>query len=109
MTENSKEPNYTDEMVARLKEEYLANPCRETVDALAIELGRSERSVISKLSNMGIYIAPPRTTKNGKPIIKKEVLVAELSKALGVELPSLIKANKQDLERLVTALNGVVS
>lgn len=105
---SEKAPNYTDEMVARLEEAYSANPTRETVDALAIELGKSERSIISKLSTMGIYQTPPRTTKTGKPIVKKEQMVAEISEKLNVEVPSLVKTNKRDLETLVNAIREAV-
>ena len=100
---NTKEPNYTDEMVAQLEAEYTAEPTRETVDRLAEEFGKSPRSVISKLSNMGIYKAPPRMTKAGKPIVKKETLVEEITRCLGIEAPSLVKANKLDLEKVVNA------
>jgi hypothetical protein len=106
MTE--KTPNYTDEMVARLVEQYEAEPTRETVNELAVELGKSPRSVIAKLCTLGIYQTPPRTTKNGKPIVKKEEMVAEICESLGVEIPSLVKTNKRDLETLVKAIREVV-
>lgn len=99
----SKTPNYTEAQQLRLKEVYAAEPCRESVEALAKEMGKSPRSIISKLSNMGVYIAPPRLTKAGTPIVKKEALVAEIMERLAVDAPSLVKANKQDLERLVEA------
>lgn len=103
MTE--KTPNYTDEMVARLEAEYSENPTRETVNALAADMGKSPRSVIAKLCTMGIYQTPPRTTKTGKPIVKKEEMVEEICRALGVEVPSLVKTNKRDLETLVNAIH----
>ena len=99
-----KEPNYTKLMEADMRETYEKNPTRETVDALADLLGKSPRSIIAKLSNMQIYKAPPRLTKSGTPIVKKETLVAEIMTRLGVEAPSLVKANKQDLERLTQVL-----
>ena len=48
--------NYTDEMVAQMTEAYTANPTRETVDALAKQLGKSVRSIIAKLSRNNFYI-----------------------------------------------------
>lgn len=101
----TKPPNYTKEQVVYMTVCYTEKPNRETVDALADKFGKGARSIIAKLSNMGIYIAPKRTTKSGTPIVKKETLVDEISACLGVELTSLVKANKQDLERLVTALH----
>jgi hypothetical protein len=100
-----KPPNYTDAQVEFMTGCYTEQPNKETVEALAIKFGKGKRSIIAKLSNMGIYIAPKRTTKSGKPIVKKETLVDEISACLGVELTSLVKANKQDLERLVIALH----
>lgn len=102
---NAKPPNYTEEMVEELTAAYQGTPTRATVDEYAEKFGKSPRSVIAKLSTMGIYKTPPRTTKAGKPIVKKEELVSEVCAALQVELPSLVKANKQDLERLVVVIN----
>lgn len=101
----NKLPNYTEEQVKQMNTEYLAESTRETVDNLSILFNKRPRSIIAKLSHMGIYKAPTRTTKSGTPIIKKVTLVQEISDYLdGVEITSLVKANKQDLERLVLAL-----
>ena len=59
--------NYTDEMVAHMEEVYSANPTRATAEALAVEFEKPVRSIIAKLSNMGIYNAQARTTKSGAP------------------------------------------
>lgn len=106
MSDTTKVVNYTEEMVATIVAEYEAVPTRETVDALASRYSKTARSIIAKLSTLGIYQAPVRVAKTGKPVIKKEVLVAEIVAAVGVELPSLVKANKQDLEALVAALSS---
>ena len=104
MSESTKVVNYTEEMVEAIVAAYEANPVRATVDALAAEYNKTPRSIIAKLSTMGVYKAPARVTKTGAPVVKKEALVAEITAAIGVELPSLVKANKQDLEALVSAL-----
>ena len=78
MSEATKVVNYTDEMVESIVAEYEAAPSRETVDALAARFGKTSRSVIAKLSTLGIYQAPARVTKTGKPVVKKEALVAEI-------------------------------
>ena len=101
----AKAPNYTEEQVAEMEERYKANPTRETVNQIAKDFGKGERSVIAKLSRMKIYVVPPRTTKAGKPIIRKETLVENICKRLEVDLPSLVKTNKQDLEKLTEVLN----
>ena len=105
MSESTKAVNYTDEMVETIVSVYEAAPERATVDALAEKFGKTPRSIIAKLSTLGIYKAPARVTKTGAPVVKKETLVAEINNKLGVELPSLVKANKQDLEALFAALS----
>lgn len=96
--------NYTDEMVKVLVERYEAAPTRETVDALAEEMGRTSRSIISKLSNMGVYQRVERVTKTGKPVVRKSELVEAIGAAFGIEVPSLEKASKSDLENLVAII-----
>ena len=97
--------NYTDEMVNTMTEQYSANPTRETVDALAEQFGKTTRSIIAKLSREGVYVAQPRTTKAGEPVISKSELVGQISEHFGVEMPTLVKAGKQDLQRLVEAIS----
>ena len=96
--------NYTEEMVAQMTEAYSANPSRETVDELAQTFGKTTRSIIAKLSREGVYIAQPRTTKSGEPVVAKAELVAQLEAHFGIELPTLVKAGKQDLQRLVDTI-----
>ena len=97
--------NYTDEMVNAMTEQYVANPTRETVDALAEQFGKTTRSIIAKLSREGVYVAQPRTTKSGEPVISKSELVAQISEHFGIEMPTLVKAGKQDLQKLVDAIS----
>ena len=93
--------NYTDEMVARMEEVYSANPTRATAETLAVEFDKPVRSIIAKLSNMGIYKAQARTTKSGAPVVRKEELVAQIQASLGTQqLASLSKATKADLKTL---------
>ena len=96
--------NYSDEMVTRMTTLYVDTPTRETVDALAAEMGKTTRSIIAKLSREGVYKAQPRTTKSGAPVISKSQYVNVLAAHFGVELPTFIKAGKQDLARLTDVL-----
>jgi len=96
-----KELNYTKEQEDTLKGEYIAKPTRATVNKLAKMLGHSERSVISKLSCMKIYITPERTTKSGSPIVRKASLAENIGDYFGNRYPSLEKANKIDLTALL--------
>jgi len=97
--------NYTDEMVNEMTTQYTANPTRETVDALANQFGKTTRSIIAKLSREGVYVAQPRTTKSGEPVVSKSELVSSIQEHFGIELPTLVKAGKQDLQRLVDAIS----
>lgn len=96
--------NYTQQMIDVMTERYEAEPTRATVEVLADELGKTSRSVISKLSSLGIYQKPVATTKRGEPVVKKEVFVAQIQDALGVEVPSMEKMTKSDLQVLVAAI-----
>jgi len=96
--------NYTDEMVAQMTNDYTANPTRETVDTLAKEFGKTTRSIIAKLSREGIYQAQPRTTKTGAPVISKTQYVNAINAHFGIEMPTLVKAGKQDLASLAEVL-----
>ena len=98
--------NYTDEMVAQMTAAYTENPTRETVDELAETFGKTTRSIIAKLSREGVYKAQPRTTKTGEPVIAKAELVSQIEAHFGIEMPTLVKAGKQDLQRLVDAISN---
>ena len=97
--------NYTEEMVSEMTTAYTENPTRETVDALAQQFGKTTRSVIAKLSREGVYIAQPRTTKSGEPVVSKSELVDTIANHFDIELPTLVKAGKADLQRLVDAIS----
>ena len=98
-------------MVATMTEQYVANPTRDTVDALAREFGKTTRSIIAKLSREGVYVAQPRTTKTGEPIVSKNEIVNDIASLLQVEvddIASLEKATKIDLKNLMSRLSEVV-
>ena len=96
--------NYTEEMVNEMTKAYSENPTRDTVDALAQQFGKTTRSIIAKLSREGVYIAQPRTTKSGEAVVSKAELVASIQEHFGIEVPTLVKAGKADLQRLVDSL-----
>ena len=99
----SKAVNYSDEMVAEMVFHYEANPSKETVEKLAVEFGKTTRSIVAKLVREGVYKAAPRVTKTGAPVVRKSEIVAELMTVLGASetLASLDKASKADLEALL--------
>jgi len=95
--------NYTKEMEAKLMAEYKLNPTRQTVSDLAIDLGKSTRSITAKLCQLGIYKKIERVAKTGK-LISKSDLVKIINEHYNLEMPSLVKATKNDLEKLVMNL-----
>ena len=100
-------PNYTDAMVNQMVGEYTANPTVDTVVALATAMGKNKRSIIAKLVREGVYQAQERTTKSGAPIVRKADLVEQIeSYFVGASLPSLVKASKADLQRMVECINA---
>jgi len=105
MTEVARAKNYTDEMVAQMTEAYVANPTRETVEALAAEMGKTVRSIIAKLSREGVYVAQPKVTKTGEPVVRKAELVAQINAKFDSEFPTLVKARKVDLQNLINHIS----
>lgn len=95
--------NYTPELTQIIVEAYLENPCRETVDRLAVEHDKSPKSIIGKLSREGVYRRQVYTTKRGEPPITKLELVAEIAYALEFEpdeIAELAKTSKLVLHKL---------
>ena len=105
MTANASQ-NYSEAMISEITSQYNANPVRATVDALAEQFDKSPRSIIAKLSALGIYQKAERVTKRGEPVVMKAELVAQVQNALGRELPSLAKMTKPDLQFMIDALVG---
>ena len=100
--------NYTDEMVEAMVAAYEDAPTLATVEDLVIEFGKPKRSIISKLSSLGVYKAQPRnTTKQGTPVIRKADIADAIQEKLGTtQLPTLIKMSKNDLMTLAALVDG---
>jgi hypothetical protein len=106
MTEVTKAANYTEEMVDAMVADYQSNPTKDTVAKLSAEFGKTTRSIVAKLVREGVYVAAPRVTKTGAPVVRKAEIVAQIQDALGVELATLEKASKADLEKLLWHVAG---
>lgn len=104
---NAKIENYTTEQTAKMVADYVANPTKETVDALANVMGKTARSVIAKLSREKVYVAKARVTKTGEAPVKKDTVADAIGNILGMteaETESLTKANKTALNKIMLAL-----
>lgn len=98
--------NYSDVQIQAITEQYQEDPTRATVDALGAQFNKSPRSIIAKLSALGIYQKVERVTKRGEPVVMKAELVEKVQNALGRELPSLTKMTKVDLQFMIDSLVG---
>ena len=98
--------NYSEKDVSMMIKTYTASPTRDTVDMLAEKLGKNARSIIAKLSREGVYVAQPRVTKAGEPVVLKSEFVARIETALGISVPSIVKATKSDLQTLADHLEA---
>ena len=97
--------NYTEQQTKEMVAQYEDAPTKETVVAIAEKLGKNTRSVIAKLSREGVYKAQPRTTKRGEPVVLKQELVNIIQEHFGDEFPSLVKASKVDLQKLIDKIS----
>lgn len=111
-TKQVKAPNYNGNAMERLQAVYDPTAAEAVRDAqivqLSRELGKSTRSVIAKLSTMGLYV--PRNPDAAKPSVARSpsrtAIVRDIEAALNMErdaLASLGRANKGDLQALHAA------
>ncbi len=102
---------YTNDVTLQISEEYRNNPTEETVDKIAAELKVSKRSVIAKLSSLGIYIKKPYLTKRGELPVSKEVYIERIGKLLDIDstmLDSMEKVTKQSLVLIESRIRELV-
>ena len=98
---------YTKEITDKLIEDYKANT---PVKALAEQLDVPERSIIAKLSSLGVYQKKQYLNKRGEVPVKKSQHIDKLAELLDVapeQLESLEKVNKQVLVLLERRLTSV--
>lgn len=108
----AKTVNYTPEMVAKMTSMYDPKASEveraEMVAEIAAEVGKTEKSVIAKLSREGVYVKKVPVSKvTGDKPAKKENLAAELVKVSGLNLVSAEKLNKTDLVALIEAFENM--
>lgn len=95
---------YTKEQEQQLITTYTANPTTETVEQLAKELDVPLRSIIAKLSGLGVYKKKVYTNKSGDLPVKKAELADKLGHQLGLfdfEIEQLEKLSKALLLKLL--------
>ena len=102
----AKTVNYTPEQTAKMVADYTAGA---TVEALALELGKTVRSVTAKLSREKVYVAKTYVSKTGESVVKKDTVADAIGAKLGMteaETESLTKANKTALQKIFLAMHS---
>lgn len=100
---------YTKEEEAFIVEEYQHSPTKETVTFLAEKLEVSPRSIIGKLSRLGVYQKEAYTPKYAEKPISKEELVLQIANLLDLDveaLEGLAKSQKPALLYMANALQS---
>ena len=107
MITNNDPKNYTDDMVTDLVTAYgyKEGTNKEFVAEAAKTLGKTTKSIISKLVSLKVYQTEAKVSKSGVPVVSKKDLVAQIEAFYGFEVPSFTKATKVDLQNLVDSLN----
>ncbi len=98
---------YTTEVINDITKRYTAQPDKVMVETIAKELGVSDRSVIAKLSSLGIYVKKPYLTKRGELPVSKDVYIDRIAKLLEIDpciMDSLEKVTKQCLTMMETKI-----
>lgn len=93
---------YSPELVAALLEAF---ETEKDPKKLALQFNLPERSVISKLSSLGVHKKRPYLNKLGQLPIKKDEYISRISRILGANVDSLSKVNKSVLAKLYQTLH----
>lgn len=91
---------YTKEITDKLVQEYKSAPTPQTVEKLASEFSVPARSIIAKLSSLGVYQKRQYLNKRGEPPTKKSEHIERIAHLLNMNLElleSLEKVNKSVL------------
>jgi hypothetical protein len=96
--------NYTADQTTKMVADYTAGIA---VEQIALDMGKSVRSIVAKLSREKVYIAKTYTTKTGEAVAKKDAVADAIGAVLMLteaETESLTKANKTALAKIFAAL-----
>ena len=99
MAETAKKAvNYTDELTAKVISDYQNGI---DLDAIADEIGKSVRSVRSKLVREGVYVAKPKTASAKREEPTKKELLNQLESIAPFEVNGFMGATKTALADLL--------
>ncbi len=102
----SKVINYTPEQVQTMRAQYQGantdNERKIVCKSLANEFGKDIRSIRAKLVRENVYIAVTKVSGvTGEIAAKKDALAEKLNAVTGLNLVSMEKANKTDIQALI--------
>ena len=104
MAETAKKAvNYTDELTAKVINDYQNGI---DLDAIADEIGKSVRSVRSKLVREGVYVAKPKTASAKREEPTKKELLNQLESIAPFEVNGFMGATKTALADLLVHLEA---
>ena len=104
MAETAKKAvNYTDELTAKVITDYQNGI---DLDAIADEIGKSVRSVRSKLVREGVYVAKPKTASAKREEPTKKELLNQLESIAPFEVNGFMGATKTALADLLVHLEA---
>jgi hypothetical protein len=86
--------NYNLEVTELMVTKYTSSPTNDTVQELAVQLNKSTKSIIGKLSREGVYQRAVYKSKTGETPITKVELVSNIAENLGVEMEDLVGLDK---------------
>ena len=98
--------NYTAEQTAELIETYTATPTKATVEALAVKLGKTTRSIVAKLAKEKVYVSEAKAS--AKRAMLKSEMITKLAKLTGRtedQLESLEKATGPALMAMIATMS----
>ena len=95
-----KQPNYTNEQTVQVVELYKNGT---NVDEIANTLGKTVRSVRSKLVREGVYVAKPKKASTKVQGPTKKELLRDLS--ANIDVQGLEGATKEAITRLIAQFN----
>ena len=107
MTQKNTVVNYTPEQTTQVIAMYQSGTA---VEQIALDMGKSVRSIVAKLSREKVYVAKVATSKTGEPVVKKDMFadaIAALVNLTEPEAESLTKANKTALQKIFECLNSM--
>ena len=99
--------NYTAEQTVQMLAAYTTAPTKSTVEALAVAMGKTTKSIIAKLCREKVYVKAAYVTKTGEASVKKDAHADAIGAILlmtEAETESLTKANKTALVKIFKAL-----